>query len=344
MSSLFALILLSASLGPIGPDAAHEPQMVVNGPLVAVAFGAGKAIYFSASSDSGKTFAKPVKVAEAPVLMLTRHRGPQIALSGPAIVITAVAGDTAAGCDLISWRSSDGGHSWSKGVVVNDVHGAAREGLQSLASDAKGNLFAVWLDDRSVPGKKLYGARSADGGLTWSKNIRIYESPDGTICQCCRPSVAMDSGIVVMWRNWLDGSRDMYIARSKDGISFSKSEKLGAGTWKLNACPMDGGGIAISKGRIVTAWRREHEIFLASPGEREIDLATGMDVAIAAGAKGVYAIWSTPNGVQALLPGEGHPLTVAPRGSYPDIAALPNGGALAAWEDDGRILIQAITQ
>ena len=38
------------TLGPMGPDApAREPQMAAAGLLVALAFGAGNAIYFSAS-------------------------------------------------------------------------------------------------------------------------------------------------------------------------------------------------------------------------------------------------------------------------------------------------------
>ena len=58
-------------LGPMGPDApAREPQMAVNGSMVALAFGAGDSIYFSSSSDAGKTFGPPVKVAEAEIIPL----------------------------------------------------------------------------------------------------------------------------------------------------------------------------------------------------------------------------------------------------------------------------------
>ena len=129
--------------------------------------------------------------------------------------------------------------------MINDAPGAPTEGLHSLAADAKGDLFAAWLDKRGGHGTKLYGARSTDGGVTWSKNVMIYDSPEGTICECCHPSVAIDAAgqILVMWRNWLGGSRDMYLTRSRDGVAFSKPEKLGTGTWPLNACPMDGGGI-----------------------------------------------------------------------------------------------------
>jgi hypothetical protein len=240
MFSLLFGIVLAVNVTPINPEApAREPQMAADGSTVALTFGAGKGIYFIASADSGKSFSAPVKVAEAEIVPLTRHRGPRIAMFGRAVVITAVMGRTPAegqhahglpaDGDLIAWRSENGGKSWSKGVAVNDFSGAPTEGLHALAADAKGNFFAAWLDKRGGHGTKLYGARSTDGGLTWSKNVLIYESPDGTICECCHPSIAFDSGgqILVMFRNWLRGSRDMYLARSDDGATFSKPEKLG---------------------------------------------------------------------------------------------------------------------
>ena len=151
-----------------------------------------------------------------------------------------------------------------------------------------------------------------------------------------------DGQILVMWRNWLAGVRDMYLVRSRDGTNFTKPEKLGTGSWQLNACPMDGGGIGISGDQIVTAWRRDREIFLASPGKEEVGIGEGVDVAIAMTPEGAYAIWSTPAGVRVLLPGKKDPIVLAPKGTFPNIVALPNGRALAAWEDEGAIRMQQV--
>ena len=96
-------------------------------------------------------------------------------------------------------------------VAINDTPKAAREGLHAMSADGDGHLAAVWLDDRGVKGKRLYGAFSNDEGRTWSRNVMLYESPEGTICECCDPSLAvMGRGeFVVMWRNKLGGSRDL---------------------------------------------------------------------------------------------------------------------------------------
>jgi hypothetical protein len=204
-------------------------------------------------------------------------------------------------------------------------------------------MFAVWLDKRTE-GTRLYAARSTDNGLTWSRNVMVYESPEGTICQCCHPSASFtpDGQMLVMFRNWLDGSRDMYLVRSRDGVHFSSPEKLGQGTWKLNACPMDGGGVAVAQDRIVTAWRRDNEIFPASPGEKEISLGKGIDVSLTSAAKGVYAVWTAPEGLRAALPGGKPPVLLAPKGTFPSVVGLPDGNALAAWEANGKIEIQRL--
>lgn len=65
-------------------------------------------------------------------------------------------------------------------------------------------------------------------------------------------------------------------------------------------------------------------------------------MAIAAGKDGVYLIWSTPDSVLVLTPGNKQPHAMGMKGSYPAIAALPNGGALTAWESEGKIAIQLV--
>jgi hypothetical protein len=348
VSAMFAL-----HLGPMGPDApAREPQMAANSALVALTFGAGKAIYCSTSHDGGKTFSAPAKVAEAGILPLTRHRGPRIALSGNTIVITAVTGSKSgdgahahglpSDGDLFVWRSTDGGKTWSQGRAINDVAASATEGLHALASDGKGTLFAAWLDKRGADGTKLYAARSTDGGVTWSKNAAVYRSPGGSICECCHPSVAVDAagGVAVMWRNSLDGSRDMYLATSADGASFASPHKLGNGTWKLNACPMDGGGLAVSGGKILTAWRRDGDVLLAEPGQGERKVGTGKDVALAVSGGRVYVSWI--NGSKLEVWKDGKVETLSGEGAFPALCGLPAGGVLAAWEEKGAIEIRSL--
>jgi hypothetical protein len=353
MPTLILATMMAFSLGPMGPDApAREPQMAVKGSMIALTFEAGSSIYFSASHDGGRTFGSPVKVSQETVLPLNRHRGPRIAIAGNTIVISAVAGKTLSEAqhahglptdgDLLVWRSRDSGKTWSKASVVNDVPGAPTEGLHTLAAGANGQLFAAWLDHRGGNGTKLYGARSSDGGSTWSKNILIYKSPDGSICECCHPSAAIDSDgqIEMMFRNWLGGSRDLYLTRLRDGVTFSQPERLGRGTWQLNACPMDGGGLLIAAGHTFTAWRRAGEVFLAEPGGDEMKLGTGKDVALAASAGTVHAAWTNGSKVELWTAGKTSVLSEA--GGFAALASLADGGVVAAWEENGAIVTRRL--
>jgi hypothetical protein len=333
----FAAALLALHLQPVSPSAPNrQPQLASGNGMVALVFGSADSIFFSASGDNGRTWAKPTKVADLPKLLLGRHRGPRVVIAGNAIVVSAVASEPG---ELMAWRSTDGGRSWSKPIAVNDQPTAAREGLHAMAADAEGHIAAAWLDDRTPNGKRLYGAFSNDAGGTWSKNVLLYESPDGTICQCCAPSLAsLGRGeFVAMWRNALAGSRDMYTLRLRDGKAAGSAEKAGVGTWKLDACPMDGGGIAVEHGLVATAWRREHDVYIAEPGKPESQLGTGQDVAVGANKQGFYAVWSAGGGIELHVPNAAKPTHLSDVGAFPAIVTLPDGGMLAAWEENGAI-------
>jgi hypothetical protein len=330
----------------------RAPQLAVSTNLVALAYGSAGGVYVATSTNEGLDFSKPVKVAEVPILMLGRHRGPRIVISKDTIIVTTVSGHAVAtgphahglpsDGDLLAWRSTDRGKTWSKALRINDVPSAAREGLHTLAADAQGNLFAAWLDLRHT-GTRLFGAWSKDSGASWGANVQIYESPDGTICQCCHPFAAFaESGALeVMWRNSLGGARDLYLLRSGQGErSFSKPEKLGNGTWMLNACPMDGGGLAHADGRTITAWRRDQEIFLAEPGEPEKSIGEGKDVAIAASQGRIYALWL--QGTRLVAWNQGKTEVLTEKAALPALAALPTGGVLAAWEENGGISLRRL--
>jgi len=188
---LYPLLILAAGLAPIGDAPAfRQPRLAVSGKLTGMTFGAGQAIYYAGSTDGGRTFGAPVKVASTGALALGRHRGPRLAITGKAMVISAISGAGRA-VDLETWRSADGGRTWAPGGRVNDVPASAREGLHAMTALPDGSVYALWLDMREK-GMRLYGAASKDGGLTWGRNALVYASPGGTICECCHPSLAVE--------------------------------------------------------------------------------------------------------------------------------------------------------
>jgi hypothetical protein len=144
-----------------------------------------------------------------------------------------------------------------------------------------------------------------------------------------------------MFRNALGGARDLYLLSSAaNKQSFGKAQKLGQGTWMLNACPMDGGGIDHASGVAITAWRRDREIYLATLGKPETLLGEGQDVALAVSGARIYALWIQSSQLVSWV--DGKTATLAPKAAMPALVALPPGGVLAAWEQDGGVSISSL--
>lgn len=167
----------------------------------------------------------------------------------------------------------------------------------------------------------------------------VYKSPDSTVCECCKPSVAMQgSNVYVMFRNWLNGNRDLYLIQSNDnGKTFGNAQKLGAGSWQLNGCPMDGGGLAIAKdGTPQTVWRRQNKIYADVPGtaEKEIGEGKGCSIEIANG-KNIYA-WSDNNGnIVCLFPNGSQ--RMLGKGILPVMKAVTDDEVICVWQNEREI-------
>ncbi len=342
---MFAVLLLTTLLPdpiqvtPPSFSQAREPQIAIDADdRVYVAYGMGDATYVSISNDKGSSYGEPTKVGEPGKLSLGMRRGPRIGSHKGVVTITAVYGGRGKGQDgdIVAFRSADKGKTWSGPTRVNDVEGSGREGLHGMAVAPDGTLACAWLDLRDK-GTKLYMATSKDGGAKWSENRLVYASPRGTICECCHPSLAFDSNgkLHVMFRNVLEGARDMYLTSSSDLRTFTAATKLGQGTWMIDACPMDGGMLAIGpKGSVETIWRRESTIFRSQVTGEEA-LGDGRNPWIARGASGTYLAWQ--NGKDIIFAASGsNPNRVSQEGNDPVVAASPDGKlVIGAWNENG---------
>ncbi len=329
------------------PGKAAQPQLAV-GPegRIHVVFGEKKsgAILFSSSEPGGKVLSMAVEIGRLPQLALGLGRGPKIATIGHNVVVTAISHEDGM---LHGWHSRDDGKTWKETSPLNGAPASAKEGLHSMAA-TEGIAAVVWLDCRS-DGTEVRAAVSKNGGVTWEADVLVYKSPAGTVCECCRPSIAVrrDGKIAVMWRNLLEGSRDMWISESGDvGESYGAGRKIGSGTWKLNGCPMDGGGVVFKMdGEIKTAWRRERSVFLGSSGddERELDgnalrpdlLVTGDSELCFYEKGGNLVVHGGP---------DKNPQILAEGVSFPSGAVLPDRQLVFAWEplngNDVRLMLE----
>lgn len=177
---------------------------------------------------------------------------------------------------------------------------------------------------------RIYSSASTDGGATWTPNTEVYASPGGAVCTCCHPSLVVDlsGNMAIMFRNDLDGQRDMYLK-----VGRQPARKLGTGHWTLSACPMDGGGVARSaEGRLLTVWRREQTVFEAAPGATERPLGEGKDAVVAFAGEEPIVAWTAPSGIVLRRGDEGSPSLADVAGGFAALVGLADRSAVLAWQ------------
>src|SRR5437588_5655641 len=133
----------SKDLVPVNFGEGRQPQVAVTptGMIITV-FAKDNSIYSVQSTDEGRSFSPPLKIADVPDLMVGMRRGPRIAATDKRIAVTAP------GKELFSFISEDMGKTWSPASKVNDNPGAASGGLQNITALPDGSFYVVWLDSR----------------------------------------------------------------------------------------------------------------------------------------------------------------------------------------------------
>jgi hypothetical protein len=335
-------IVLSIAVAGCTDQAIENGSVILAGQMPSLAkggknvlhlvYGSGDSLMYSFSSNNDKSFSVPTLVAVLPGLAASQMRGPQIAATSEGL--SAITCNSAG--NIFSYIMNEKG-KWSQTARVNDADTVAKEGLVALSADGL-NAFAAWLDLRGNGHNKIFGARSNDGGKTWSKNFLVYSSPDGSVCECCKPSALIKGDhIYVMFRNWLNGNRDLYVVQSSDGgNTFGQAKKLGKGNWKLDGCPMDGGAFAVNEaGKIQTVWKRKDNIYTCEPGTPEQQIGEGRNCTMETlNGKNVYA-W-TENGKVILLKPGGIKEKLG-IGSLPILKSIDNSHVICMWENENQI-------
>ncbi len=191
---------------------------------------------------------------------------------------------------------------------------------------------------------KIYVSYSDDDGKTWSQSKLVYKSPDGSVCECCKPSITSDTKgeVYIMFRNNVAGSRDLHVTKSVDnGASFSEPEKMGTGTWKINGCPMDGGGIIIDdNGVFNTVWQRDGEVFMANSNTNEQQLGFGRSPSISSNANKTNIVFTMGEDIMTTDSKLALPEKIG-TGSFPKVISTENG-AIYFWVGEAGIQYKRI--
>ena len=302
-------------------------------------YGLDSTIYYTTANSATDSFKLPTRVATLSNLVAGAKRGPQLAISEQFIVITAVNRQG----DIFAYSLNRTTKQWSPAVRINDVPQVAKEGFQAVVGTGNDIFHATWLDLRDDKKNKIVVATSRDGGHSWSANQVIYHSPDGSVCECCRVSIAArDNDVYVQFRNWLDGARNLYLAHSTDGgKTYGSAQKLGIGSWQLTACPMDGGAVVLlPSGHPLTTWRRQNTLYTCLLGQPETSVATGRNVTIALDTDKPVLAWDEGGSVW-VKSADNSAITIG-KGQMPSLA-VSGKTALCVWESEGQVMTNSVT-
>lgn len=316
--------------------AGQQPQVSIDPKgAVRVIFGSADQIFCATSTNHGVTFGKPVLVAKIPEMHLGMARGPQLNSSKNFSLVTAIDKTGNIHWYILNHISN----KWRSMGILNDQRGSAPEGLMSIAADDNDHFYAAWLDTRTGKHNQIYFSSLTMPQRKWSKNMMAYQSPDQHVCECCKPSIAVNgSSVAIMFRNWLNGSRDLYVIRSSDqGRTFAAAQKMGLDTWKLNGCPMDGGGLRISPDNVVqTVWQRKGNIYFATPGYPEVYIGKGRNCSIAGSGLKTLITYQNSDTLNVISFPQKTPQTIG-FGSYLKAAPLNGVASIYVWEQDKQI-------
>lgn len=200
-------------------------------------------------------------------------------------------------------RSDDGGATWRRLGLLHADRSPTEHGFVTLLP-AGGGVEAVWLDGRATAGggAMTLRARRLGGGSAPGPEAVI----DDAVCDCCSTAaVATSGGVLVAYRDRLDGEvRDVSVVRrGPDG--WSPPAPLHRDGWTIPGCPVNGPALAADGDRVAAAW------FTAAGGRPRV---------LAAASRDAGATWSPPAEVDA-----GEPL------GRVGVALLPGGDAVVSW-------------
>lgn len=260
--------------GGIQPKIRKDPKGTIH-----LVFFKGKAdsgdLYYCVKKSSSKTFSNAIKI--------NSQAGSAIAtgtIRGAQVVIGKL------GQVHVVWNGSKnakprarGGQSPMLYTRLNESRSAFEternvirnwtglDGGGGIAADGKGKVYVFW--HAFGPGRKaeenrrVFMAKSEDGGKTFMKEKAIFKTNTGC-CACCGLGAIADQNgqIYVMYRTATKSTeRGMLLLTSKNHGKKFKSKSLGR--WNLNSCIMSSANFTNDKLGVLAAWEHKAQIYMS---------------------------------------------------------------------------------
>lgn len=155
-------------------------------------------------------------------------------------------------------RSTDGGATWSTGLIPHRDGTESEHGFTSMYPLPADSLGAVWLDGRqyaTTHQKATNEMMLMSTSIARDGSLGPERPLDARICDCCQTSMAMATrGPVVVYRDrTAEEIRDIYIVRRVDG-RWTEPAPVHRDNWKVDFCPVNGPSVSAHDDRVAVAW------------------------------------------------------------------------------------------
>lgn len=233
-------------------------------------------LLYARSTDGGRSFSAPVQLNANPgdVWGFSVSK-PRVVVGGNGTVHVFYPGNDVNPVNgkpeavALYTRSTDGGRSFSAPKRLNEmgktdasdlVHGGLTHAhvFGTLATDGKGNVYALWIDTRDMAKEgdsgKVFMAVSRDDGATFEHDREILPAD---VCPCCQLTAFVDArGRLYVGSRQVDGKfRDSVVMVSTDaGRSFGPRHRLVGARWEIEGCPLKPTQVAAVGDTIVAAY------------------------------------------------------------------------------------------
>ena len=282
-----SVLLLRVPNGGIQPEAVVDERGLLH-----LLYFAGEAragdLFYVRSKDYGHTFTMPVRVNSQPgsAIATGTIRGGQIAIGrGGRVHVTWNGSDAASPKGVANPANGQPtapflyARSNAEGTVFEaqrnlTTRGYFIDGGGSIAADRDGNIYAAWhaapVDGQ--PGedhRRVWIARSSDGGATFSREEPAWSESTGA-CGCCgMRMLAASNALYLLFRSATAMThRDIYLLQSTDRARTFRGSRVQQ--WEINACPMTSMSIAAAPSGVFGAWETAGQVYFG-----EVDAKTG---------------------------------------------------------------------